>query len=189
MKTNTSKRISFYTQGQQFVARVLFIVWLLVSGSPDSLLATTPKRQPTMTSASTTNPRDPLSGALPTPPPGGISQLPTGSPWRSSVASNTPIDEAPQRQQPPSLFARTVDKLMSFFWGPRPKEAPRTPGGGPVGEGITEGAIAAAPADTARQALKAHYQERFSEVPSFFPDDPKTPIGQDPVPPDAPRAG
>ena len=29
-----------------------------------------------------------------------------------------------------------------------------------------------------RQALKDHYKKYFSEIPSFFPEDPKTPIGQ-----------
>ena len=33
-------------------------------------------------------------------------------------------------------------------------------------------------ATSARQALKAHYQKCFSEVPSFFPEDPKTPMSE-----------
>ena len=44
MNVNTSKERSFYTQGKRFAARILCIVWLLASGSPESALAT-PKRQ------------------------------------------------------------------------------------------------------------------------------------------------
>ena len=40
MNVKTSKRISFYTQSQQFAARVLLIVWLLVSYIPGDALAT-----------------------------------------------------------------------------------------------------------------------------------------------------
>ena len=54
MKVNTIKERNFYTQGQQFVARVLCIVWLLASVSPEGALAT-PKRQ--MVPATTTSPQ------------------------------------------------------------------------------------------------------------------------------------
>ena len=37
IKVNTSKEKSFYTQGQQFVARVLCIVWLLPNLAPKFL--------------------------------------------------------------------------------------------------------------------------------------------------------
>ena len=40
MKVNTSKRINSYTQGQQFVARVLLILWLLATSNLESALAT-----------------------------------------------------------------------------------------------------------------------------------------------------
>ena len=40
MKISTSKRINFYPQGQQFVARALCILWLLASGSLERALAT-----------------------------------------------------------------------------------------------------------------------------------------------------
>ena len=43
MKVNSSKERSFYTQRQRFAARVLFTAWLLVIGSPDSTLATSPQ--------------------------------------------------------------------------------------------------------------------------------------------------
>ena len=93
MKANTSKERNFYTQGQQFTARVLFTVWLLTSVSPESTLAI-PKRQ--MVPATTTSPGDPsLASAPPTPPPGGILQLPPGSPgsfWSSGVLA-TPDQE------------------------------------------------------------------------------------------------
>ena len=40
MKVNTSKRINSYIQGQQFVTRVLLILWLLASSNLESALAT-----------------------------------------------------------------------------------------------------------------------------------------------------
>ena len=42
MNINPSKERNFYTPGQRFAARILFIVSLLVSGSPESALATIP---------------------------------------------------------------------------------------------------------------------------------------------------
>ena len=39
MKANTSKERNFYTQGQRFAARILFILWLLASSSPEGILA------------------------------------------------------------------------------------------------------------------------------------------------------
>ena len=39
MNVNTNKKVSFYTQGQRWAARVLFILWLLASGSPEGALA------------------------------------------------------------------------------------------------------------------------------------------------------
>ena len=171
MNVNTSKEKNFYTQGQRFAARILFILWLLASISPDSTLAT-PKHQP-----ATTSPGYPsLASAFPTPLPGArCPQAAPSSFWGSGVASSLSIDAALQRQRPSSLRARTIGKLAGRFWGPRPQEALRTLAG-PVAEGVTEGSSPATPADTARQALKAHYQEHFSEVPSFFPEDPRTPM-------------
>ena len=99
MKMNTSKERSFYTQGQQFVARVLFILWLLASGSPEGILAV-PKHQ--MMPATTNSPGDPsLSSALPTTPPGSILQLPADPPgafWGDSGAS-TPAMESTFQQR------------------------------------------------------------------------------------------
>ena len=101
MNVNTSKEKSYYTQGQRFAARILFILWLLASFSPESVLAI-PKRQPTMTPAPTTSPGDPsLASAPPTPLPGGILQLPPDSPgsfWGNSVASSPAIDAALQER-------------------------------------------------------------------------------------------
>ena len=78
MKTNTSKEKSFYTQSQRFAARVLFIVWLLASISPEGALAT-PKRQ--MVPATTTSPHgSSLASIPPTPLPGGALQLPPDAP-------------------------------------------------------------------------------------------------------------
>ena len=99
MNTNTSKERSFYTQGQQFAARILCIVWLLASGSPEGVLAA-PKRQ--MVPATKTSPGDPFLASTPsTPPPGGILQLPPDSPgsfWGDSVA-NTPAIERVLQQR------------------------------------------------------------------------------------------
>ena len=143
MNVNTSKGRNFYTQGQRFAARVLFIVWLLVSGSPESALAT-PKRQSAMTPATTTSPGDPsLASTPPTPPPGGALELPPDSPgafWGGSIASSPSIDAALQRAH--GLRARTIDKLVGRFWGPRPQTAPGTLAG-PVAEGIIEGTSSA----------------------------------------------
>ena len=99
MKANTSKERNFYTQGQQFIARVLFTVWLLASVSPEGTLAI-PKRQ--MVPATTTSPGEPsLVSTPPTPLPGGILQLPPDSPgafWGDSVASSPSIDAALQER-------------------------------------------------------------------------------------------
>ena len=99
MKTNTSKEKSFYTQGQRFTARVLFIVWLLASISPEGTLAA-PKGQ--MTPDTTPSPGDPsLASALHTLPPGGTLQLPPDAPgsfWGDSVASSPAIDAALQER-------------------------------------------------------------------------------------------
>ena len=99
MKANTSKERSFYTQGQRFAARVLFILWLLASSSPEGALAV-PKHQ--MTPVTMTSPGDPsLVSALPTLPPGGILQLPPDSPgsfWGDSGGSTPSIDTALQER-------------------------------------------------------------------------------------------
>ena len=133
MKANTIKERSFYTQSQRFAARVLLAVWLLASGIPEGTLAT-PKRQ--MVPATTNSPGDPsLPSALPTLPPGGALQLPpesTGSLSGDSVA----IDAALQRAH--GLRARTIGKLTSLVWRPRPQEAPST-SAEPVAQGVTEG--------------------------------------------------
>ena len=70
MNINPSKERSFYTPGQRFAARVLFIVWLLASGSPESALAA-PKRQHAIDPSRTSPPPKPLSeDQLPPEPPG-----------------------------------------------------------------------------------------------------------------------
>ena len=132
MKANTSKERNFYTQGQRFAARILFILWLLASVNPESVLAI-PKRQP-----ATTSPGDPsLASTPPTPLPGGAFQLPPDAPgsfWGGSVGSSPSTDAGLQRQRPSSLLPRTLDKLTSRVWGPRPQATPRTPAG-PIAEG------------------------------------------------------
>ena len=101
MNVNTSKEKSFYTQGQQFAARVLCIVWLLASGSPEGALATS-KRQPAMVPAITISPQGPsLASTPPTLPPGGILQLPPDSPgsfWGDSVGSSPAMQSALQQR-------------------------------------------------------------------------------------------
>ena len=101
MKANTSKEKSFYTQGQRFAARVLCIVWLLASGSPEGILAA-PEHEQAIVPATTTSPGEPsLASAFPAPPPGGILQLPPDAPgsfWGGSVASGSVIDAALQER-------------------------------------------------------------------------------------------
>ena len=97
MKTNTSKERSYYTQGQRFAARILFILWLLASSSPEGILAA-PKGQ--MTPATTTSPGDPSLASTP-PLPGGILQLSPDAPgsfWGGSAASGSVIDAALQER-------------------------------------------------------------------------------------------
>ena len=101
MNVNTSKEKSFYTQGQRFAARVLCIVWLLASGSPEGILAA-PEHEQAIVPATTTSPGEPsLASAFPAPPPGGILQLPPDAPgsfWGGSVASGSVIDAALQER-------------------------------------------------------------------------------------------
>ena len=144
MKTNTSKEKKFYTQGQRFAARILFILWLLASVNPESVLAI-PKRQP-----ATTSPGDP-SPASTAPLPGGALELPPDSPgafWGDSIGSSPSTDAGLQSAH--GLRARTLDKLVASFWSPRPQATPR-PLGGPVAEGVTEVASTQRPL----QALQA----------------------------------
>ena len=99
MKTNTSKKRNFYTQGQRFTARVLFILWLLASSSPEGALAV-PKHQ--MTPVTMTSPGEPsLASAPPALPPGGALQLAPDSPgvfWGDSTGSSPAIDAALQQR-------------------------------------------------------------------------------------------
>ena len=117
MKTNTSKEKTFYTQGQRFAARVLFILWLLASGSPEGILAA-PKRQ------------------LPPDSPGSF--------WDSSVASTPAINAALQRQRPSRIRIRGIEKRTSRVVKPRRQAAPRILAGF-VAEGVTEGSSPAPP--------------------------------------------
>ena len=74
------KQTNFYTQGQQRAARILFTVWFLASCSPNVTLAA-PGGEKAIVPATTTSPSDlALASAPPTPPPGGILQLPPDSP-------------------------------------------------------------------------------------------------------------
>ena len=123
MKANPSEERSFYTQGQQFSARVLFIAWLLASVSPEGVLAA-PKRQ--MVPAATASPGEPsLASTPPTPPPGGTLQSPSDSSG-SLLGDRVAIDAAPQRQPAANRLPRTIDKLPSQLTSPRPQAAPRT---------------------------------------------------------------
>ena len=125
MKTNTSKKRNFYTQGQQFVARVLFILWLLASSSLESILAA-PEHEKAIIPATTTSPSDPSLASTPsTPPPRSTLQLPPDS-LDSLSGDNIAIDTAPQRQPASNLLPITRDKLPSQLANLRPQEAPRT---------------------------------------------------------------
>ena len=120
MKMNTSKERSFYTQGQQFAARVLFILWLLASSSPEGVLAT-PKRQSAMVPATTTSPQGlSLASTPPTPPPGGILQLPPGSFWGGSVASTPALERALQQR----MSQRAVPFIERDLLRTSPKVSP-----------------------------------------------------------------
>ena len=85
MKTNTSNEKNFYSQGQQFVARILLAAWLLASSSPEVILAA-PKGQ--MTPDTATSPDvSSLVTTPPTPLPGG--QLPPESPASDEVGASS----------------------------------------------------------------------------------------------------
>ncbi|MEM7382854.1 MAG: hypothetical protein AAF400_00820 [Bacteroidota bacterium] len=57
MNTRNVKLTNCYTQGQRSAARILFIVWLLTSCSPDATLAT-PESPGAMVSATATSSLD-----------------------------------------------------------------------------------------------------------------------------------
>ena len=118
MKMNTSKERSFYTQGQRFAARVLCIVWLLASGSPEGALAI-PKRQPTMVPAPTTSPGNPaLASTPPTPLPGGALELASdslGSFWGYSAGSSPSIDAALQERMSQEAVSDKGSELLRTF--------------------------------------------------------------------------
>ena len=105
-----------YSQCQQSAARVLLIVWLLASCSPEVTLAT-PERQGVMVPATTTSPDTPsLASALPTPPPGGILQLPPdslGSLWSSSTLPTLPPGGQLPPDSPRSLWSSGVSQQPS----------------------------------------------------------------------------
>ena len=121
MKTNTSKERSFYTQGQQFTARVLFIVWLLASGSPEGALAV-PKRQ--MAPVIMTSPGDPsLASAPPTPLPGGALELSPDSPgvfWGDNAGSSPSIGTALQERMSQEDVPDKGRELLRTFPGANP---------------------------------------------------------------------
>ena len=177
MKANTSKEKSYYTQGQRFAARILFILWLLASSSPEGILAA-PKGQPVMTPATTTSPGDPsLASAPPTLPPGGILPLPPDAPgsfWSDGIANSPAIDAALQRQRPSNLFARMRDRLASRLWRPRPQEAPRTPAG-PIAEGVDSSPAAPVdpPQDQASELTKklVSLYSADDKLPKLIEDD------------------
>ena len=121
MNANTSKGKKFYTQGQRFAARILFILWLLASVSPEGALAT-PKRQ--MVPATTTSPQgSSLVSTPPTPPPGGILQLPPDSPgafWGDSIGSSPSIDAALQERMSQEAALEKGCELPRTFPGASP---------------------------------------------------------------------
>ena len=195
MKANTSKERNFYTQGQRLAARILFILWLLASVSPEGTLAT-PKRQPAMVPATTTSPSEPsLAITLPSLPPGGILQLPPDSPgslWSNGVASSLSIDAVLQRQRPSSLLPRTIGKPVCRFWSPRTQETPRTQAR-PVAEGDEAKSSgsqhpAVAPSDaiiTSSPAIPSALQQLMS--PEGVPDNDTLLAALDAAPPQEQR--
>ena len=121
MNANTSKERSYYTQGQRFAARILFILWLLASVSPEGILAI-PKRQ--MVPATTTSAQgSSLVSTPPTPPPGGILQLPPDSPgafWGGSIASSLSIDATLQERMSQEAALEKGCELPRTFPGASP---------------------------------------------------------------------
>ncbi|MEM7383138.1 MAG: ankyrin repeat domain-containing protein [Bacteroidota bacterium] len=72
MNTRDTKLFNCYTQGQRSAARVLFIVWLLTSCSPDTTLAAPEGTAGAMVSATaTSSPDQSAPGALALPPASG----------------------------------------------------------------------------------------------------------------------
>ena len=108
MNINPSKERSFYTQGQQFAAKVLFTAWLLVSFSPEGVLAN-PKRQPAMV------PGDPsLASTPPTPSPEG--QLPLESPESDEAGPSnqqSAVDPSSAVVAPSTATQSDLQRLMS----------------------------------------------------------------------------
>ena len=125
MKVNNSKEKSFYTQGQQFAARGLFILWLLSSSSPEGALAA-PERQPAMTLAITTSPQGPSSASKPsTPTPGGALQLLPDSPGffgGGSIASSPALERALQQRMSQEATPDKGRELLRTFPGASPVE-------------------------------------------------------------------
>ena len=91
MKVNTSKRINSYTQGQQFVARVLLILWLLASSSLESALAT---------SESTGDTRAPLLSQPAEDQDSSLSQYAQGSCETADDKTRQLLDQAAKDQDP-----------------------------------------------------------------------------------------
>ena len=103
MNVNTNKKVSFYTQGQRFVAKVLLTVWLLASGSPEGVLAD-PKRRSGMVPATKNHVASPGpvgEGVTKDP----ISQYPAGD---SSDANPSALEELIEVED-------VVDYLLSLF--------------------------------------------------------------------------
>ena len=103
MNVNTSKEKSFYTQGQQFAARVFCIVWLLASGSPEGILATP------------TSPGDPSLASAP-PTPGGI--LPSQSTGLPPDAMEG-TKELPVRENALEIAQNLIDAARDEQWSDR----------------------------------------------------------------------
>ena len=107
-----------YSQCQQGIARILLAAWLFASGSPESALAV-PERQSAMVPVTSASPQGPpLASALPTPPPGGILQLPPDSPgsfWGDNVASSPSIDAALQQRMSQEAVSDKGSELLRGF--------------------------------------------------------------------------
>ena len=137
---NTNKKISFYTQGQQLAARVLFILWLLASSSPEGVFAVPQSRTAIEQLPTSTHGEQDLPGS-------------PASVLSSNVASTSP----------------KVEQLPTSTYGEQ---------GFPDSPASVSSSKVASTSPETDQALKAHYQKRFFEVPSLFPEDPRTPMDQ-----------